>query len=65
MERDQESHLPVHDGMVGAGVKFERVRRSGRKAVNVANDVIKKGPIHDRMGPFLFGFGRLQLCRLA
>lgn len=27
MERDQESHLPVHDGMVGAGVKFERVRR--------------------------------------
>ena len=27
VERDQESHLPVHDGMVGAGVKFERVRR--------------------------------------
>lgn len=26
-ERDQESHLPVHDGMVGAGIKFERVRR--------------------------------------
>ena len=27
MERDQESHLPVHDGMVGAGVPFERIRR--------------------------------------
>lgn len=27
MERDQESHLPVHDGMVGAGVKFQRIRR--------------------------------------
>ena len=27
MERDQESHLLVHDGMVGAGVKFQRVRR--------------------------------------
>lgn len=26
-ERDQESHLPVQDGMVGAGIKFERVRR--------------------------------------
>ena len=26
-ERDQESHFPVHDGMVGAGVKFERIRR--------------------------------------
>ena len=26
-ERDQESHLPVHDGMVGAGVKFQRIRR--------------------------------------
>lgn len=26
-ERNQESHLPVHDGMVGAGVKFERIRR--------------------------------------
>lgn len=27
VEMDQESHLPVHNGMVGAGVKFERVRR--------------------------------------
>lgn len=27
MDRDQESHLPVHDGMVGAGVKFQRIRR--------------------------------------
>ena len=27
MERDQESHLPVHDGMVGAGVMFQRIRR--------------------------------------
>jgi len=27
MEKDQESHLPVQDGMVGAGVKFERIRR--------------------------------------
>lgn len=27
MEKDQESHLPVHDGMVGAGVKFQRIRR--------------------------------------
>ena len=27
MERDQESHLPVHDGMVGAGVQFQRIRR--------------------------------------
>lgn len=27
MERDQESHLPVHDGMVGAGVPFQRIRR--------------------------------------
>ena len=27
MERDQESHLPVHDGMVGAGVSFQRIRR--------------------------------------
>ena len=27
MERDPESHLPVHDGMVGAGIKFERIRR--------------------------------------
>lgn len=26
-ERDQESHLPVYDGMVGAGVKFQRIRR--------------------------------------
>lgn len=26
-ERDQESHLPVHDGMVGEGVKFQRIRR--------------------------------------
>ncbi len=26
-ERDQESHLPVHDGMVGASVKFQRIRR--------------------------------------
>lgn len=26
-ERDKESHLPVHDGMVGAGVKFQRIRR--------------------------------------
>lgn len=25
MERDQESHLPVHDGMVGAGVRFQRI----------------------------------------
>ena len=25
MEKDQESHLPVHDGMVGAGVKFRRI----------------------------------------
>ena len=25
--QDTDSHLPVHDGMVGAGVKFERVRR--------------------------------------
>ena len=24
-ERDQESHLPVHDGMVGAGVPFRRI----------------------------------------
>ena len=27
MEKDQESHLPVHDGMVGAGVPFQRIRR--------------------------------------
>ena len=27
VERDQESHLPVHDGMVGAGVPFQRIRR--------------------------------------
>lgn len=27
MEKDEGSGLPVHDGMVGAGVKFERVRR--------------------------------------
>lgn len=27
VEMDQESHLPVHDGMVGAGVKFQRIRR--------------------------------------
>jgi hypothetical protein len=27
MEKDDASHLPVHDGMVGEGVKFERVRR--------------------------------------
>ena len=27
VEKDQTSHLPVHDGMVGTGVKFERVRR--------------------------------------
>lgn len=27
MEKDQESHLPVQDGMVGAGVKFQRIRR--------------------------------------
>lgn len=26
-ERDQESHLPAHDGMVGAGVKFQRPPR--------------------------------------
>ena len=26
-ERDQESHLPVHDGMVGAEVPFQRIRR--------------------------------------
>ena len=26
-ERGQESHLPVHDGMVGAGVPFQRIRR--------------------------------------
>ena len=26
-ERDQESHLPVQDGMVGAGVLFQRIRR--------------------------------------
>lgn len=26
-ERDQEVHLPVQDGMVGADIKFERVRR--------------------------------------
>lgn len=27
MDRDDASHLSVHDGMVGTGVKFERVRR--------------------------------------
>lgn len=27
VEKDQTSPLPVHDGMVGAGVKFERIRR--------------------------------------
>lgn len=27
MEKDDASHLPVQDGMVGAGVKFERIRR--------------------------------------
>ena len=27
MDRDDASHLPVHDGMVGAGVMFQRIRR--------------------------------------
>lgn len=27
VEKDQISHLPVHDGMVGAGVRFQRIRR--------------------------------------
>ena len=27
VEKDQTSHLPVQDGMVGAGVKLERIRR--------------------------------------
>ncbi len=27
MEKDQTSHLPLHDGMVGAGVMFQRIRR--------------------------------------
>ena len=27
VEKDQTSHLPVQDGMVGAGVPFQRIRR--------------------------------------
>ena len=27
MEKDAASGLPLHDGMVGAGVKFQRIRR--------------------------------------
>lgn len=27
MEKDAASHLPVQDGMVGAGVPFQRIRR--------------------------------------
>ncbi len=26
-EGNKEKHLPVRDGMVGAGVKFQRIRR--------------------------------------
>ena len=51
VEKDQTSHLPVHDGMVGAGVKFERIRRITGYLVGTLDrfNNAKRAEEHDRV----------------
>lgn len=51
MEKDDASHLPVQDGMVGAGVKFERIRRITGYLVGTLDrfNNAKRAEEHDRV----------------
>lgn len=51
VEKDQTSHLPVQDGMVGAGVKFERIRRITGYLVGTLDrfNNAKRAEEHDRV----------------
>ena len=51
MEKDAASGLPVHDGMVGAGVKFQRIRRITGYLVGTLDrfNNAKRAEEHDRV----------------
>lgn len=51
VEKDQTSHLPVQDGMVGAGVPFQRIRRITGYLVGTLDrfNNAKRAEEHDRV----------------